>query len=66
MDRVRSTVEALLGNAEEMLLATGGQHHAIQGHDHEEAPCPALVGMLMHGKEEYAKVMMGGDAHTRD
>jgi hypothetical protein len=59
-------VEALLGNVAEMLLATVEQQQAINGEDHEEAPCPAIVGMLIYGKEEYAKVLMGGDTHTRD
>jgi hypothetical protein len=51
---------------EEMLMATAEQQRAIAGGDHEEAPCPAIVGMLMHGHGEYAKVVMGGDAHTRE
>jgi hypothetical protein len=58
-------VEALLGNVKERLLATVEQQQAITGQDHEEAPCPAIVGMLIYGQEEYAKVLMGGDAHTR-
>jgi hypothetical protein len=66
MGRVRPTVEALLGNVEEMMMATVEQQQTIAGQDHEEAPCPAIVGMLLYGQEEYAKVMMGGDAHTRD
>ena len=55
-----------MGNVEELLMATVEQQQAIAGQDHEEAPCPAIVGMLMYGQEEYAKVMMGGDAHTRE
>ena len=55
-----------MGNVEELLLATVEQQRAIAGQDHEEAPCPAIVGMLIFGQEEYAKVMMGGDAHTRE
>ncbi len=66
MGRVRHKIEALLGNVEELLLATAEQHRAIDGQDHEEAPCPAIVGMLIFGQEEYAKVLMGGDAHTRE
>ena len=66
MGRVRHKIEALLGNAEELLLATAEQQRAIVGQEHEEAPCPAIVGMLILGEEEYAKVLMGGDAHTRE
>jgi len=66
MGRVRHKIEALLGNAEELLLATAEQQWAIVGQEHEETPCPAIVGMLIFGQEEYAKVLMGGDAHTRE
>jgi hypothetical protein len=66
MGRVRPKVEAVMGNVEELQLATTEQQQAIAGQDHEEAPCPAIVGMLIYGQEEYAKVLMGGDAHTRE
>jgi hypothetical protein len=38
MGRVKPTVEALLGNVEEMLMATVEQQQTIKGQDHEEAP----------------------------
>jgi len=66
MGRVRHKIEALMGNVEELLLATAEQQRAIAGQDHEEAPCPAIVGMLIVGHEEFAKILMGGDAHTRE
>jgi hypothetical protein len=59
-------MEALMRNVEELLLATVEQQHVIAGQEHEEAPCPAIVGMLMHGEEEYAKVLVGGEVHTRE
>ena len=41
-------------------------HQAHEGRDHEEAPCPGIVGMLIHGQEEYAKFLMGGGSpYTR-
>ena len=66
MRRVRHKLEALLANVEEQLLADVEQQAAIARHEHEEAPCPAIVGRLIFGQEEYAKVLMGGDAHTRE
>jgi len=45
MGRVKPTVEALLGNVEEMLMATVEQQQTIKGQDHEEAPCPAIFGI---------------------
>ena len=44
MGRARPKVEALLGNVEEMFLATLEQQRAIAGQYHEEAPCRELSG----------------------
>ena len=66
MVRMRPKLEALLGNVEELMLATVGLHQAHEGQEHEEAPCPDIVGMLMHGQAEYAKVLVGGEVHTRE
>ena len=66
MVRIRPTLEALLGNVEDLLLGTVEIQQAHEGRDHEEAPCLGIVGMLVHGQEEYAKVLVGGEVHTRE
>jgi len=66
MVRIRPTLEALLGNVEELLLGTADIQRAHEGRDHSEAPCPGIVGMLIHGQEAYAKVLVGGEVHTRE
>ena len=66
MVRILPKLEALMGNVEELMLATVEQQLVIAGQEHEEAPCPAIVGMMMHGQEEYAKVLVGGEVYTRE
>ena len=58
MVRIRPKLEALLGNVEELLLATVELQQAHEGREQEEAPCLGIVGMLIHGQEEYAKVLV--------
>ncbi len=64
--RIRPKLEALLGNIEELLVATLDIQQGMIGQDHQEAPCPAIVGILIQGQDEYAKVMAGGGVHTRE
>jgi hypothetical protein len=66
MIRVRPTIESLLGNMEELLLATVDMRRERGELEQPEAPCPAIVGLLIHGQEEYAKVLVGGQVHTRE
>ena len=66
MVRVRSTMQSLLGNVEELLLATVTMRQDGEIREQTEAPCPAIVGLLIHGQEEYAKILVGGQVHTRE
>ena len=66
MVQIRSPLEALLGNEEELLLGTVEIEQAHEGREHEEAPCPGIVGILVHGQKECAKVLVGGEVHTRE
>ncbi len=64
--RIRPKVEALLGNVEELLFATTGQHQGDAGQEQQDAPCPAVVALLLRGQEEYAKALVGGEVRTRE
>jgi hypothetical protein len=66
MLRIRPKLKALMGNVEELLLATVELYQAHEGREHEEAPCFGIVGMLIHSHEEYAKVLVGREIHTRE
>ena len=59
-------MDALMGSVEELLLATTAQRQGMDEHDQQDAPCPAIVRLLIHGQEEYAKVLVGGGVHTRE
>ena len=66
MVRIRPTLEALSGNVEELLLGTVEIQPAHEEREHEEAPRLGILGMLVHGHEEYAYVLVGGEVHTRE
>ena len=66
MTQIRPNVEALLGNVEELLLANAGRHQGGAWQGQHDAPCLAVVALLLRGHEECAKALVGGEVRTRE
>ncbi len=68
MVRVRPTVEALLGNVEELLLMCGWEvPNKMDGARRSGAPCPDIVRMVISKHEECTNALVGGGGvHTRE